>query len=93
MDKVGIAHSFEGLAQAVALEEKFEHAAVLWGAAEQLRTLLNMPLDPSREDVYTSLIPTTREQIGDELFDEAWKKGKGMTLNEAIEFALTLPKD
>lgn len=90
MDKPGIPYSFEGLAQAAALKGEYEHAAVLWGAAEQLRILLNLPMDPSREDIYTSLIPTTREQIGDEVFDRAWKKGKTMTLTEAIEYALAL---
>jgi tetratricopeptide (TPR) repeat protein len=89
MDKAGLAYSFEGLAQAAALEEEPQHAAVLWGAADQLRALLNLPLDPSREDIYTSLMPTTREQIGDELFEEAWKKGRAMKLEEAIEFALS----
>jgi predicted ATPase/transcriptional regulator with XRE-family HTH domain len=92
MDKAGIAYSFEGLAQAAALEEEREYAAVLWGAAEGLRTLLNMPLDPSRADVYTSLIPRTRAQTGEAAFEKAWKKGKEMTLNEAIEFALGLPE-
>ena len=90
MDKAGIPYSLEGLAQAAALEEKPEHAAILWGAAAGLRILLNLPLDPSRADIYTSLIPTTREQIGDELFEKAWKKGKALNLEEAIEYALTL---
>ena len=90
MDKPGIPYSFEGLAQAAALKGEFEHAAVLWGAADQLRILMNLPMDPSREDIYTSLIPTAREQMGDEAFDKAWKKGKAMTLHEAIEFALIL---
>jgi predicted ATPase len=93
MDKPGIPYSFEGLAQAAALEGKSEHAAVLWGAAEQLRMLLNLPMDPSREDIYTSLIPTAREQIGDEVFDKAWKEGRAMSLPEAIEFALTWSKE
>jgi hypothetical protein len=88
MDKAGIAYSFEGLAQAAAFEEEPEHAAVLWGAADQLRTWLNMPLDPSRQDIYTSLMPITRKQIGDELFNEAWNKGKSMKLEEAIDYAL-----
>ena len=88
MDKAGLAYSFEGLAQVAVLDGEPEHAAVLWGAAEQVRSLLKMPLDPSREDIYTSLIPTTREQIGDELFDEAWKKGETMELEDAIQYAL-----
>jgi hypothetical protein len=90
MDKPGIPYSLEGLAQAAALEEEPEHAAILWGAAEGLRILLNLPLDPSRADIYTSLIPTTREQIGDEEFDRAWNTGKAMTWQEAIDFARSL---
>jgi hypothetical protein len=91
MDKPGIPYSLEGLAQAAALEGDCEHAAVLWGAADQLRVLLNLPMDPSREDIYTSLIPASREKIGEAAFDRAWKKGKAMTLNEAIAYALALP--
>jgi predicted ATPase len=93
MDKLGIAFSFEGLAQLSAAEMKSERAAALWGAANRLREALNVPLESSREDLYTSLIPAAHSQIGAEGFDKAWKKGKEMTLNEAIEFALTPPED
>ena len=61
---------------------------ILWGAAKHLRETLNVILEPSREEAYTSLIPKTREQIGVELFEEALKKGKAMKLEEAIDFAL-----
>ena len=93
MDKLGIAFSFEGLAQVAAAEEEPERAAVLWGAANHLRETINVPLESSREDIYTSLTPITREQIGDEVFDKAWKKGETMKLNEAIEYALNVPGD
>lgn len=88
MDKLGIAYSFEGLAQVSAAEEEVERAAVLWGAAHQLREVMNIPLESSRQDIYTSLIPITRAKIGDEVFEDAWKMGKAMSLNEAIEYAL-----
>jgi predicted ATPase/transcriptional regulator with XRE-family HTH domain len=88
MDRLGIAYSLEGLAQVAAADEEPEHAAVLWGAAKHLRETLNVILEPSREDRYTSLIPRTREQIGQTRFEELWKKGEKMKLEEAIEFAL-----
>jgi len=88
MDRYGIAFSFEGLAQVAAAEEEPERAAVLWGAAHHLREAMSTPSDPSREEVYTSLIPRTRKQIGDDRFNTAWKKGEEMKLNEAIEYAL-----
>jgi non-specific serine/threonine protein kinase len=88
MDRLGIAYSLEGLAQVAAAEEEPERAAILWGAANHLRETMNIPLDPSREGLYTSLIPSTREQIGEEAFHQAWKRGQGMMLEEAIAFAL-----
>ncbi|MCI0552847.1 MAG: tetratricopeptide repeat protein, partial [Anaerolineae bacterium] len=88
MDKLGLAYSFEGLAQVAAAQGQPERAAILWGAGSRLRESMNIPLDPSREDIYTSFIPRTREQIGDDLFNEAWKKGEAMKLEEAIDYAL-----
>ena len=92
MDKVGIAYSLEGVAQVVAANEEPERAAILWSAANHLREAMNVLLERSREEVYTSLIPQARQQIGDEAFDEAWKKGETMKLEDAIEYALTLSK-
>jgi hypothetical protein len=88
MDKLGIAHSLEGLAQVAAAEEEPERAVTLWAAAKHLRERMGTPTDPSREDLYTSLIPRTREQIGDDLFDAAWQQGETMKLEEAIAYAL-----
>ena len=88
MDKLGIAYSLEGLAQVAAAQETSQRAAILWGAANHLRETMNIPLESSREHIYTSLIPITRSRIGDEAFAEAWKKGETMKLEEAIEYAL-----
>ena len=88
MDKPGIAYSFEGLAQVAAMEEEPERAAILWGAAYYLRETMSIPHDPSRNDLHISLIPGTRAQMGGKLFDELWKKGERMSLQEAIAFAL-----
>jgi non-specific serine/threonine protein kinase len=93
MDKLGIAYSFEGLAQVSAASEEPERAAVLWGAANRLREAMNVPIESSRQDMYTSLIPITRSQIGEEVFEKAWKNGRTLNLDEAIEFALAPPDD
>ncbi len=88
MDKLGIAYSLEGLAQVVAAANDLERAAVLWGAANRLREEINVPLEASREDMYTSRIPMTRSQLGDEVFDQAWNKGRAMNLMGAIAYGL-----
>jgi predicted ATPase/DNA-binding XRE family transcriptional regulator len=88
MDRLGIAYSLEGLAQVAAAKGETERAATLWGAANRLRETMNIPLDPSREELYTSLIPRIREQMGDVAFEAAWKKGESMKLEEGIDLAL-----
>ena len=88
MDRLGIAYSLEGLAQVAAAAEP-ERASILWGAASRLREIINIPVDPSREVLYTALIPNTREQLGEQVFDTAWKRGEVMKLDEAIEYALS----
>jgi len=90
MDKLGIAYSLEGLAQIAAAEEEPEYAAVLWGAADALRKAMQTPVDPSRADLYTSLIPKTREEIGENRFDELWERGKLMELKDAVQYALQI---
>ena len=92
MDKLGIAYSLEGMAQVFAMQSEPERAAILWGAANHLREAIGVPLEAARADLYTSLIPITRGQMGDEVFDQAWKMGEAMLLDEAIEYALT-PSD
>jgi predicted ATPase len=87
-DKFGIAFSFAALAQVAAAQQRPERAAVLWGAAEQLRHALNTPLDPSRQNFYISLIPMARDKMGHEAFEAAWAKGQGLMLEQAIEYAL-----
>ena len=88
MDKLGIAYSLDGLAQVAAAEGEAERAAILWGAADQLRTMMNTPPDPSRRAVYASLIPSARVQLGEELFNSAWAEGQAMTVELGITFAL-----
>lgn len=91
MDRAGITYSLESFAQLAAAYEQFERAAILWGAADQLRQSLTMLRPPSKERLYTSSVPLARRELGDEAFEAAWTEGKKMTLQEAIDYALTLP--
>jgi hypothetical protein len=86
-----IAFSLEALAQLAAMQQQFERAAVLWAAAEQLRATMSMSLDPSRRNIYTSLIPSARAQLGAEAFEAAWAGGRALSLEQAIAFALANP--
>jgi hypothetical protein len=93
MDKSGIIYSLEAFAQLAATQKQFERAAVLWGAAEGLRQIFNLQLPPSREKLYTSLIPEARGQLGEDAFAAAWSKGRMMNMQQAIDFALSSSDD
>jgi non-specific serine/threonine protein kinase len=65
-------------------------AARIWGAAEQLREEIGLPLlDRSR---YDRRVAAARAALGDDAaFDHAWKEGSALTLEQAIEIALQDP--
>jgi predicted ATPase/transcriptional regulator with XRE-family HTH domain len=88
MDQPAIAFLFEALAQVAAAEKRSERASILWGASDKLRQTLEMLLEPAFQRFYRTLIPTVRTQLGEQAFEAAWAKGRGMTLAQAIEYAL-----
>jgi hypothetical protein len=61
------------------------------GAAEALREVIGAPLSPSERIVYdydhhVAIVCTT---LGRESFTSLWADGRAMTLEQAIEYALT----
>ncbi|HKE41251.1 MAG TPA: tetratricopeptide repeat protein [Casimicrobiaceae bacterium] len=87
-DRLGIARALEGAAALAVARGDSLAAARTWGAAERLREETGSPISPnerSRNDRYSTM---AREAIGDEGgFDRAWRQGREMPLNEAIELA------
>jgi len=88
MDKMGITYSLAAFAQLAAAQKQFKRAAILWGAAEQLGETLNLLLIPSKTQLYTSMIPDTRAQLGEDVFSAAWMEGRKMKMQEVIKYAL-----
>jgi predicted ATPase len=87
-DKGGIAYSLEGLAQAAAARAQPERAAILWGAAHELREFTHLTSDPSLGHVYASLIPAVQNQLGEQGFSAAFQRGRSLPLARAVEIAL-----
>ena len=82
----GIASSLESLAELEADQDQFERAAKLWGAADRLRLHLNHFGTPITK--LDSLVSMARSQLGEECFHSSWAEGRGMSMEQAIEFAL-----
>jgi non-specific serine/threonine protein kinase len=87
----GIADCLEGLAGICTLQQQFEEAARLFGAAAALRELLQGSPSPlartSAEDKHAGL----RAHLDEAAFAAAWAAGRALSTEEAVDFALALP--
>lgn len=88
-DRRGTATSLTGLAVVAVGLGDAERAAVLFGAAEALREALGVPPPPFIRDHYDRTVAEARGKLGDAAFTAAWQRGRTMTPDQAIEYALT----
>jgi hypothetical protein len=65
-----------------------ERAAQLWGAAQDLHEVKGIPRDIDFLAEADARISAVRSGMGEEAWDEAWRKGRAMTLDEAVSYAL-----
>ena len=85
----GIAESLADIADLAFAQAVPGKAARLWGAAERMREQVALPLAPSERARYDRQIAAARAAFGDDAdFERAWREGRAMTMERAIEFAL-----
>ena len=89
-NEADVAHCLEGLASMYGAEGKIVRAARLWGAEEAL-------LEKLEDAVYTyvpdralhrSQVSAARTQLDEAAWIAAWTEGRGMSLEQAVEYAL-----
>ncbi len=78
----------EGLACLAAARVEAERAARLWRAAQTLHETKGIPRDTDFLAEADARISAVRSGMGEEAWEEAWRKGRAMTLDEAISYAL-----
>jgi predicted ATPase/DNA-binding SARP family transcriptional activator/DNA-binding CsgD family transcriptional regulator len=64
-------------------------AARLWGAAENIREAIGTVLSPFERHLYAPYIAAAQDHIEKEMWEAAWKEGRVMPLEEAIDYALS----
>jgi hypothetical protein len=64
------------------------HCVVLWGAAQALHETKGIPRDTDFLAEAKARISTVRSGMGEEVWKEAWLKGRAMTLDEDVSYAL-----
>ncbi|HSH77496.1 MAG TPA: tetratricopeptide repeat protein [Herpetosiphonaceae bacterium] len=65
-------------------------AARIFGAAEALRETLGAPLLPFQQEPYQQGVATTRAQLDDKTFAEAWAEGRTMSLEQVVNYTLEI---
>ncbi len=92
-DKRGVTFCLEGLAEVASTQHAFERAAQLFGAAEALREAIGAPLPNVERADYEHWREAARAGLDEETFTDLRARGHEMNLEQAIAYALELPKD
>jgi len=83
-----LSRSIETLAEVLTWEGKHERAAQLFGAAEGPRDAVGASVLVFYRVDYDRAIATLHNALGAEAFDLCWRKGRTLTLDEAVRYAL-----
>ena len=65
-----------------------ERAARLWGSAQTLHETKSIPRDIDFLAEADARISAVRSGMGEEVWEQAWRKGQVMNLDEAVSYAL-----
>jgi hypothetical protein len=90
-DKWGVAACLAGLggvAVGLGQEAQVERGAKLLGAVEGLLQSLGAVLDRSDRLPYERAVASARSLLGEEAFEKAWQEGRGMSMEEAVDYAV-----
>ena len=85
-----IAYRLEALGGVAVEQGGIKRGAFLFGAAEAIRQAIDsFDLSPYDQDYYDRTVATMRAGMGEEAFAAVWAEGREMSMEEAIEFALS----
>jgi tetratricopeptide (TPR) repeat protein len=89
-DLEGIADCLEGLAVSLIglspTPDQALHAARLFGAAEMQRENIQVPLREVESARLVTSIATSKEQLGEIAFQQAWSEGRAMSLQNVLDY-------
>jgi len=86
--QIGIAGAMTGLAKLALEVGNLSRAAQLYGIIEDQLAALSLPLYITDQVEFNQGISTLRTRLDEKTYAKFWTKGKAMSLNEAIAFAL-----
>ena len=87
-DPHAAAEALEGFAELAVAKHAAKRAATILGAAARLREEMGLPIPVDEEREHKRVAAATRAALGDAAFDQAWREGSAMELEEAVRYAL-----
>jgi predicted ATPase/class 3 adenylate cyclase len=86
--RAAVANMLENFAFMARAEGQPDRAARLLGAAEAIRDEIQVDMTPWEREEYEREVAALREVLPDETFAAEWAAGRGLTLDEAVDFAV-----
>jgi len=83
-----VAHELECIAYILLRREEPMRAVLLLGAAEEIRRVIAIPRTRLEQAEYENEIASLRTGMDAQEFEEGWKRGNALTVEQAIEIAL-----
>ncbi len=80
--------ALERFAELAAAKHAHERAATILGAAARLREESGLSIPPHEEREHERVAAAARAALGDDAFDQAWREGRAMNLEEAVRYTL-----
>jgi len=88
-DRLALAYGLEYSAGLAAAENQAERALQLAGAAAAIRQLVGAPLSAKEQALLDSRLELARTTLGETASATAWQAGMALSLEQAVDFALT----
>ena len=91
-DRQRIADYLEIMAGGAGAQGQAHRAARLWGAAQALREVIGVPLQPEARKLLGPYLATARSSLGEVAWQARLAEGQAMMPEQAIEYALSAEK-
>lgn len=88
--RAAVAHQLECLAFIAKALEQAEKAIKLLGAAEALRQRIEIDMNPLERQEYEMEVADLKANMDGQEFSSVWTEGRSMTMDQAIELALSI---
>jgi tetratricopeptide (TPR) repeat protein len=87
-DVFGIDGALDILASVTASRGEIRRAVRIWGGVEGYRDARDIPWAPDEREMIEPHIAAARTRLDGAAWEEEWKRGKSMTLDQTVDYAL-----